>query len=217
MARRPDSGAVVEEKRRHILDAALAVFARKGYGEATVPDIAQEAGVAVGTIYNYFSGKRELLVSLMTERFFTQPFLELLEYAGEPDDTSFLSRFYEDRMNLGIESIDSLVFLLSEVQRDPVVREQYVKEILGPTVKTIEAYLKSRMEAGVFRSRNAAVAARALAGMGIGFVLLYGIERDESPISTVDRSMVGKILADILLNGLREADRGKGEGGETNG
>lgn len=43
-----------------ILDAAEKVFARRGYGEAKVQEIAEQAGVATGTVYAIFAGKREL-------------------------------------------------------------------------------------------------------------------------------------------------------------
>ncbi|MGD9142400.1 MAG: helix-turn-helix domain-containing protein, partial [Dehalococcoidia bacterium] len=39
-----------EQRETQILEAALAVFSRRGYDKATVPDIAREAGIAVGTI-----------------------------------------------------------------------------------------------------------------------------------------------------------------------
>jgi len=46
-----------EEKRRLILDAAVRVFARKGFHTSRVGDIAEEAGVAHGLLYHYFSSK----------------------------------------------------------------------------------------------------------------------------------------------------------------
>ena len=55
------------EKRGRILDAAVKVFARKGYFAARVADIAGEAGVADGTIYLYFHNKEDILVSLFDE------------------------------------------------------------------------------------------------------------------------------------------------------
>ena len=42
------------DKRRLLLDAAVRVFARKGYHAARVGDIAEEAGVAYGLVYHYF-------------------------------------------------------------------------------------------------------------------------------------------------------------------
>jgi TetR/AcrR family fatty acid metabolism transcriptional regulator len=56
-----------EDKRRRILDAAIRVFARKGYFAARVSDVAKRAGVADGTIYLYFRGKEDLLVRLFDE------------------------------------------------------------------------------------------------------------------------------------------------------
>ena len=56
-----------DDKRRRILQAAVKVFARKGYFAARVSDIAQRAGVADGTIYLYFRGKEDILVSLFDE------------------------------------------------------------------------------------------------------------------------------------------------------
>jgi len=55
------------DKRRRILDAAVRVFARKGYFSARVSDIAKKAGVADGTIYLYFRNKEDLLVRLFDE------------------------------------------------------------------------------------------------------------------------------------------------------
>jgi TetR/AcrR family transcriptional regulator, fatty acid metabolism regulator protein len=55
------------DKRRRILDAAVSVFARKGYFAARVSDVARKAGVADGTIYLYFRGKEDILVRLFDE------------------------------------------------------------------------------------------------------------------------------------------------------
>ena len=59
MARKPEG-----DKRRQILDAALIVFAQKGYFTARVSDIASSAGVADGTIYLYFKNKEDIIASL---------------------------------------------------------------------------------------------------------------------------------------------------------
>jgi TetR/AcrR family fatty acid metabolism transcriptional regulator len=55
------------DKRKRILDAAVAVFARKGYFASRVSDVARKAGVADGTIYLYFHGKEDILVRLFDE------------------------------------------------------------------------------------------------------------------------------------------------------
>ena len=56
------------DKRRLILDAAVRVFARQGFHATRVSDIADEAGVAYGLVYHYFSSKDEVLNELFIER-----------------------------------------------------------------------------------------------------------------------------------------------------
>src|SRR5579883_2305801 len=56
------------DKRERILDAAVRVFAKKGFHATRVSEVAKAAGVADGTIYLYFKSKDELLVSLFEDR-----------------------------------------------------------------------------------------------------------------------------------------------------
>lgn len=56
------------ERRRQILDAAVRVFARQGFHSTRVADIAEEADVAYGLVYHYFSSKENLLNELFRER-----------------------------------------------------------------------------------------------------------------------------------------------------
>jgi TetR/AcrR family transcriptional regulator, fatty acid metabolism regulator protein len=56
------------DKRRLILDAAVRVFARHGFHTCRVADIADEAGVAYGLVYHYFSSKDAILDTLFLER-----------------------------------------------------------------------------------------------------------------------------------------------------
>jgi TetR/AcrR family transcriptional regulator, fatty acid metabolism regulator protein len=62
-----DRSIIAEEKRRLILDAAVRVFARKGFHTCRVGDISEEAGVAHGLLYHYFSSKDELLETIFRE------------------------------------------------------------------------------------------------------------------------------------------------------
>ncbi len=56
------------DKQRLILDAAIRVFARRGFHSCRVSDVADEAGVAYGLVYHYFDSKEEILNRLFTER-----------------------------------------------------------------------------------------------------------------------------------------------------
>ncbi len=56
--------ALISDKRKAILRAAIKVFAGKGYFNSKVADIAGEAGIADGTVYLYFKSKEEILHSI---------------------------------------------------------------------------------------------------------------------------------------------------------
>src|SRR5467141_4608362 len=55
------------DRRRDLLDAAVRVFAHKGFHTSRVGDIAEEAGVAHGLLYHYFSSKDEVLETIFRE------------------------------------------------------------------------------------------------------------------------------------------------------
>ncbi len=54
-----------QERERRIVQAAEKLFARKGYAKAAMEDVAARAGLAVGTIYNYFPSKSVLLLAIV--------------------------------------------------------------------------------------------------------------------------------------------------------
>ncbi|MCK4782249.1 MAG: TetR/AcrR family transcriptional regulator [Desulfobacteraceae bacterium] len=56
-----------EARKEQILKAAEKVFAKKGFHEATISEVAREAGLSDATIYEYFSTKEELLFSIPRE------------------------------------------------------------------------------------------------------------------------------------------------------
>lgn len=60
-ARRPRGRPRVDDKRRRILDAALRVFASRGYHGTAVPEVAAAARVGTGTLYRYFATKEVLV------------------------------------------------------------------------------------------------------------------------------------------------------------
>lgn len=80
-----DRSIALEEKRRQILDAAVRTFARKGYHASRVGDIAEEAGVAYGLVYHYFSSKEDVLESIFRETWSeTLQALRQVEESGQP-------------------------------------------------------------------------------------------------------------------------------------
>ncbi len=68
MSAQGSRAAAAADKRRQILDAAISVFATRGFQACRVSDVADEAGVAYGLVYHYFGSKEEILNTLFTER-----------------------------------------------------------------------------------------------------------------------------------------------------
>jgi len=79
-------------KHQQIIDAAIRVFARTGYYNSRVADIAREAGIASGTIYLYFKTKDEILVTLFRERMAEWVAFVRHEIAGVPDPLTKIRR-----------------------------------------------------------------------------------------------------------------------------
>lgn len=104
-----------EDKRRLILDAAVRVFARKGYHTSRVGDIAEAAGVAHGLLYHYFRSKEELL-----ETIFRETWRDVLDAVRSVEVTDETAR---ERL-AGIAKI-----LLRAWRRDPDLVRVLVREV----------------------------------------------------------------------------------------
>lgn len=103
------------ERRRQILDAAVRVFARQGFHSTRVADIADEADVAYGLVYHYFSSKENVLNELFTQRW------SLLEQAIEETDKGDLS----PRDKLGVVA----GFIIDSYRYDPDLMKVIIVEV----------------------------------------------------------------------------------------
>ncbi len=77
--------AEAQERRKQILQAAVAVFSERGYANATVSDVANAAGLAHGTVYLYFQSKADIFSSLVD--WFSEKLIAEIS-AAEPEGTS---------------------------------------------------------------------------------------------------------------------------------
>jgi AcrR family transcriptional regulator len=79
------------EKRRMLEDAALQLFLRRGFNAVGLRDLAAEAGVSLGNVYNHFAGKDELFAALVDRLYAdfaaaTEPLAQFLATATLPAD-----------------------------------------------------------------------------------------------------------------------------------
>lgn len=102
-------------RRRQILDAAVRVFARQGFHSTRVADIADEAGVAYGLVYHYFSSKEEVLGELFSVRW------ALLLAAIEEADKSTVTPREK------LEAVASFIF--ESYRHDPELMKVIIVEV----------------------------------------------------------------------------------------
>ena len=103
------------DKRRLILEAAVTVFARRGFHACRVSDIADEAGVAYGLVYHYFSSKDEVLDTLFLERWNV-----LLDVIREADGEAVPARTKLERI---------AGFIVESYRHDPELMKVIIVEV----------------------------------------------------------------------------------------
>lgn len=191
-------------RHRQILDAALAVFSRKGYGQTTIPDIAAEAGVAVGTIYHYYQSKRDLLVTLIHTYAKSERLARVFAHLSKKDDQASVRSILEIGLDWRAEDLKGFIFVLTEVLRDPELGQQFSSQFLDSLLHSLEKYMGKRVSSGEFRQVDQKVAARAVVGMMLGFLLLKQMEGEHSPAKEMQLPELTAEMADIILEGVRK-------------
>jgi AcrR family transcriptional regulator len=138
------------DRRRDLLDAAVRVFARKGFHASRVGDIAEEAGVAHGLLYHYFRSKEEVLETIFREVW------ELLavdtnriEQANVPLREQ-LRRFARIYLGSWLMTPELIAVLVREIARSPNVGNR-VDEI-GVIFQSLERMIASAQARGEVRA-----------------------------------------------------------------
>src|SRR5262244_1162784 len=110
---------LVAARRSQILDAATQVFASKGFNRATIRDVAQAAGVADGTIYNYFANKTDLLFGLLDRLNDTERRPASLAQAKDVSIPEFFRAYLRERVEALWSNADLFRAVLPEVLANP--------------------------------------------------------------------------------------------------
>ena len=119
------------DKRARILDAAVKVFAERGYFSSTVAEIARAAGVADGTIYLYFKSKDDLLFELFDEKMTQLIGDAKAALAQEPDAPSRLKRFIRLHFSLVEKNPDLASVLVVELRQSAQLLKSADRQKLG--------------------------------------------------------------------------------------
>jgi len=168
----PIARQLIALRRTQILEAAIKVFAEKGFHRATTKDIARVAGIAEGTIYSYFSSKTDLLLGILDLLNQTEQRAEHFNAGSEWNFKTFLIAYLHQRMATLWPKAEMFRAILPELLSNSTLREQYYQQVIEPTIVVAEAYFRLQIEQGQMRAVDIPLTVRAIASMVLGLLLL---------------------------------------------
>jgi TetR/AcrR family fatty acid metabolism transcriptional regulator len=200
--RAPRGGTRGEGKRERILRAAIKVFAKNGFYDTRVSDVAKAAGVADGTIYLYFKSKDELLLSLFEDRVETLLAHMKAELPKHATAAGKLRRVIE--LQLGVlEGERDLAEVFTVILRQSTkLLKEYAAPKFTAYLDVIGDVVSHGQARGEFRADvPPLIVARAVWGALDGIALTWALGRAER--GALVRA-AGQ-LADVVLRGLSPA------------
>src|SRR5947209_4822451 len=189
------------DKRRVILEAAVRVFARQGFHPCRVADIADEARVAYGLVYHYFSSKEEILDTLFVDRWGLM--LEAIaeadrEHSAPRAKLSAIAEFIVDSYRYDPELMKVIIV---EVTRAANTFGRTHLADIREAYEQIAEIVARAQDAGVFRGEiDAGFAALAFYGL-IEQVLTRWIFAEE-PVSDDQFERATTMIVETMCHGL---------------
>ena len=154
-----------EARPQELLEAALSVFAEKGFSAAKLDDIAARAGVSKGTLYLYFASKEALLEALVDTAIL--PRIERVEQlaAGWRGSSALLLRAIA-RMVARVLRHERIVafpkLVIAEATNFPAFAERYRRRVIDRGVALLASIIARGVETGEFRQADPETTARLL-------------------------------------------------------
>lgn len=157
------------DTRTLLLQSAIAEFSEKGYHRANVDTISQQAGFAKGTIYNYFSSKRELMLALI-EEISREHITFIQNTVMQAESPSLrLEKFFEagfqyvsEHLQKGLVMVNNLYSPDQEFKMTMFISYQPLFQLLA------EAIIQPGIEAGEFRPVDPAQTSALLMNIYLG-------------------------------------------------
>jgi TetR/AcrR family fatty acid metabolism transcriptional regulator len=139
------------EKYYRIIDAATKIFAKKGFFQAKVSEIAKEAKVADGTIYLYFENKDSILISLFEEQMKRVLDDMRQEISKETDAVKKIEKFALNHLKLIEQNKDVAEIIQVELRQSSKFMKEYKNEKFAEYLNLIGDVIQEGQEKGIFR------------------------------------------------------------------
>ena len=193
-----------EERRAQLMEAALAAFSRGGYHGTHVSHIIAEAGVARGTFYLYFQGKREVFQALIDEMFHSlDGVTEVLDPRAAVSPVEQLRRNLERFVGVLLARPRLTTLLLEQrVPLEPELRQR-LREFYADLTRKVEQGLALGEELGLFEPVDREVVARAIVGAVKEVFYSWDHQRE-----AFEPRRVADALIELTLNGLLVPEAG---------
>jgi AcrR family transcriptional regulator len=195
----PRTPKVVEDRREQIIDAAMRVFADKGFARATNRDIAQEAGITTGLIYHYFDSKEALLKAIVQKhspaklmRSLSPQMLALPPQVGLPAILRPILSMVE-----GERFVQLLRLFLPEVIQNPAAASSGLLAF-HEGMAVLEEYFSAKMLNGELRQADPSLSAQVLMSSLVGFVLRRQILRDPVALGYSQGELIDSVVETVL-------------------
>ncbi|MBC7804605.1 MAG: TetR/AcrR family transcriptional regulator [Akkermansiaceae bacterium] len=199
----PFQEQVAHLRRTQILTAAVTVFAARGFHRATIRDVAKAAGVADGTIYNYFPNKAALLLGILDPHNESEGRSDPAPPppdAVDADAREFFRHLFRLRWSLlAGDKLSVLRVVLSEVLVNPELRTLYVERVIAPTFALAAPHLERLIAAGRLRPLDVPLTLRTMTATFLGLVTLRFMGDQHLQDQWDD---VPELLTTLLLDGM---------------
>lgn len=193
-----------QQKHQQIIDAALNVFVRDGFAAARTDAIAEQAGVAKGTLYLYFDSKEAIFREAIRTRIL--PVVHQMRDLSEQFDGSAeellrfqIGNFY--RRVIGSDRIQILRLMLAEGSRFPDIAQYYFENVIQVGMQTLRRTVELGIESGEFRRPASDLYPLSIAGPA----LMTGILRvvfDQHQKISLEQAFESHL--DMVLHALRK-------------
>ena len=189
-----------EDTRTKILQAALQLFAKRGYDGTTTKDLAKLAGVAEGTLFRYFATKKAILIEVVTAGW-VDILTDLLTELSEMGSYKAVSQVMRRRMVNMRQNKDLMRVCFIEAQYHPELKESIQTEVITKMTDVAEAFFETAMEKGVYRKLDPKIVAKVFLGIFAiaGFSEQTIINPDASPQAMQE---MAEGISDIFLRGV---------------